>query len=98
MSEQPSPASLPVDSAEDPRLTQALEEYLTAMEAGHLPDRTGLRQRYPEIADQLDGCLEGLEFLHSAATRMHNSSSGALAGLGSPVPDETIPSLGEYEI
>jgi serine/threonine protein kinase len=56
-----------VRAADDPRLVRALEEYAAAVEAGHRPDRQGFQARYPEIAEALADCLEGLEFVQAAA-------------------------------
>ncbi len=53
--------------ADDPRLVAALEECLADLEGGLRPDRAALRERYPELADELLACLDGLEFVHRAA-------------------------------
>jgi hypothetical protein len=85
MSEQPIPLAAPEDTgqaAEDPRVTQALEEYLAALEAGQPPDPARLRERYPDIADVLSGLLGGLEFLHRASADIQASSCSPLAGRG----------------
>src|SRR5438105_2263888 len=58
---------------DDPRVIAALEAYLDALEAGSKPDRCSFLARYPDIADALDECLDGLEFVHSAAPHLHDS-------------------------
>ena len=40
-------------TGEDPRLAQALEEYLAALEAGRKPNRHEFLKRYPAIAGVL---------------------------------------------
>ena len=45
----------------DQGMIQVIEEYCTALEAGQVPDREELLARYPEIADELASCLNGLE-------------------------------------
>src|SRR5215471_11866234 len=80
MSEKASPALIPADTpspTDDPRMTQALEDHLAALEAGDRPDREQLRSRYPEIADELSGYLDGLEILHQTVAQMRASSCAA---------------------
>src|SRR5262245_4209874 len=55
------------EDAEDPRLLEALRQYQAAREAGQRPSRKDFLSRYPDIAAELAECLDGLEFLHSAA-------------------------------
>jgi WD40 repeat protein/serine/threonine protein kinase/tetratricopeptide (TPR) repeat protein len=62
---EPSPRSVPIQ--EDPRLAQALEEYILALETGAVPDRQRFVARHADIADVLVECLEGLEFIRTAA-------------------------------
>jgi eukaryotic-like serine/threonine-protein kinase len=84
--------------SEDPRVTQALEEYLAALEADQLPNRKQFLARFPDIAGPLEEYLEGLEFVHRTAVNMHASS-----GSGSPRPPRLSPNypepvLNDYEI
>jgi serine/threonine protein kinase len=98
MSRQPSPGCTPPDAvaaaatdpAEDPRLTQALEEYLAALEAGQCPSRQQFLARYPDIADRLADHLEGLDFLHTTAASMQ-------AGDGLP-PGGPAPCLEDFQV
>ena len=81
------------DGAEDPRVTLALEEYLAALEAGQVPDRTQLLARYPDVADVLGGYLDGLDFLHR--------TGGGNARRPRPAPPPAagpVPFLEDYEI
>jgi serine/threonine protein kinase/WD40 repeat protein/tetratricopeptide (TPR) repeat protein len=52
---------------DDPRVVQALEEYLAALEAGPRPDRQAFLARHGEIAAALGRALDGLEFIRTAA-------------------------------
>jgi serine/threonine protein kinase len=55
------------DLPDDPRLTEAVKEYLRQMEAGQAPSRQELLRRYPDLAAPLAQCLDGLELVHKAA-------------------------------
>src|SRR5262245_65563389 len=61
---------------EDPRLMQAVKEFLEELEAGRRPDRRPFLERYPDLAGPLTQCLDGLELVHRAATKEKQSSSG----------------------
>ena len=52
---------------DDPRLAQAVREYLKELESGQRPDRRRWLERYPDLADALGQCLDGLELVHRAA-------------------------------
>jgi serine/threonine protein kinase len=80
-------------SVDDPRVTQALEEYLSALESGQCPDRQLLHERYPDIADVLDDYLDGLDFMHRSASHLQ-AGGDAIPGAASNV----APSLEDYEI
>ena len=62
------------DPLDDPRLTQALEEYEAALEAGVKPDRRALLARYADIAGPLANCLESLEMLHATGSQLQPES------------------------
>src|SRR5262249_31278371 len=70
-------------AAEDSRLTQALEEYRTLLEAGRRPQRQDFLARYPEVAEALSECLAGLEFVHAAANPSQEDPGQSSAELGS---------------
>src|SRR5258706_13423569 len=58
--------------AEDPRLISAVKEYMALLEAGVHPSRHEFLARYPQIADELSICLDGLVSVHSAAAQMQS--------------------------
>ena len=89
------PAELP----DDPRLMQAVQEYLHLLEGGQAPNRAELLRRYPDLAEPLTQCLDGLEFVHKAAIRPRQSgptgAPGPTAGPGDNLPANP---LGDFQI
>src|SRR5262249_25795170 len=61
---------------EDPRVVQALEEYVAALEAGQAPDRRAFLERHSEGAEKLAGCLEGLGFVQMASPQLPGAGEG----------------------
>jgi serine/threonine protein kinase len=53
---------------DDPRVVEALDEYLAALEAGHKPDRRTFLAGHADIAGPLDECLAALEALHQSSS------------------------------
>jgi serine/threonine protein kinase len=80
---------------DDPRVIEALREYLAALEAGQRPNRREFLDRHPETARALAAALDGLEFVHSAAPQLRSAAAppaAAAAELSPAVP------LGDYRI
>jgi serine/threonine protein kinase/Flp pilus assembly protein TadD len=74
--EQPTaaaPDAAPASGVDDPRVLAALEEYQAALEAGQQPNRAAFLARYPEVADALGECLDGLALVRSAASDLSPS-------------------------
>src|SRR5215831_12690461 len=97
----PAPAA-PSESAlnlEDPRVIRAVQEYLAALEAGNKPDRRAFLARRPEIAEALAGCLDALEFVHTAVPSLHPLSGGSRAAAANSVAElrSEVP-LGDYSL
>jgi WD40 repeat protein/serine/threonine protein kinase len=90
----PNPAS--TGGLEDPHVIRALEEYRAALEAGGKCDRDEFLARYPEIAPSLAECLDGLDFVHQAASHWSQPA----------IPDTALPAaeiqpegpLGDFRI
>jgi len=61
---------LSVSSISDPRVVAALEEYLSSLKSGQRPSRQEFLARHAEIAQMLSECLDGLEFVQSAAHQL----------------------------
>jgi serine/threonine protein kinase/tetratricopeptide (TPR) repeat protein len=89
------PADAPVEE-DDPRVVAALEEYLAALEAGRRPDRRRFLARYAEIAGPLSSCLDGLELVRSAASRLNRSRPAPATSTGDAFRPSTR--LGDYLI
>jgi hypothetical protein len=53
---------LAVDSG-DPQVVAGLEDYLRAVESGAPVTREALLAKYPEVADVLGKCLDGLDLV-----------------------------------
>ena len=60
---------------DDDRVVAALEEYVKAQEAGEHVDLAAFTARFPDIAEVLIGCLEGIDFVRVAG-RLLASSAG----------------------
>jgi eukaryotic-like serine/threonine-protein kinase len=85
------------DMLDDPRVTQALEEYLAALEAGQKPNRKEFQARHADIAEALAGCLEGLEMMHSSASQLVPPESPSPFVPASMPADAAAP-LGDFRI
>jgi serine/threonine protein kinase len=79
---------------EDPRVIEALDEYLAALEAGHRPNRQAFLARHTEVATALDECLEGMDILHGA----DSASSLPGAGAGLELSGQPGTPLGDFRI
>ena len=68
---------------------RVLDEYLGALEAGNPPDRDALLAKHPDLADELQAALLGIDFVHGAAPR-----------LALEEPEDALPgrSLGDYRL
>jgi len=71
-------------SLDDPKVVQAMEEYLAAIEAGHDPERRAFLARHADIAGILEECLDSLEFVHQASRRLHGTGEPLAAVEGTP--------------
>jgi hypothetical protein len=60
--------------AQDERVTRAVEEYLAAWETGRRPNRQEFLAQHADIADALAECLDGLDFIRSAAPGLRQAT------------------------
>ena len=67
-------SSAEVRSVEDPRVIRCLHEYGLALQAGTRPPRQDILAMFPEIAEELSACLDGLEFVHHVAPQLGAAS------------------------
>ncbi|MEX0714023.1 MAG: protein kinase [Pirellulales bacterium] len=96
------PDPLADDAGLDSRLTRALEQYRLLLEAGHKPDRAEFLARDPTIADLLDECVAGLEFVHAAAPQLSGAGQARSApeawNAGSTERIQAAMALGDFRI
>ncbi|MEI8375185.1 MAG: serine/threonine-protein kinase [Planctomycetota bacterium] len=97
--DSPHPVTEPDDPlAEDPRLLKIVQEYHQALESGRQPDRRQWLQRYPDLAEALGPCLEGLELVHRAAP-LASPLSGSSPRLPSNTTEPLLANpLGDFQI
>jgi serine/threonine protein kinase len=50
---------------DDPRILASSREYLAELEAGRRPDRNAFIARFPELAEQLSECFDGIDLAQS---------------------------------
>jgi serine/threonine protein kinase len=62
-------------AVDDPRVVEALENYLAAIEAGEKPNRQAYLARHAEIAGALAECLDGLDALQAASSPGRSGSA-----------------------
>jgi serine/threonine protein kinase/Tfp pilus assembly protein PilF len=77
------------------RMAQVLEEYLAAAEQGKAPSREEFLARYPQLAEDLDACLEALHFIGKAAA---GARSVATAIVEAPAPESACGQLGDFRL
>jgi tetratricopeptide (TPR) repeat protein/serine/threonine protein kinase len=75
-------------------MAPALEEYLAATMAGTAPPREEFLARYPELADDLDACLEAIRFIGKAAEGPRSVAAEAAGAASEPAPGQ----LGDFRI
>ena len=93
---------------DDPRVVHDLRLYSSELKKGNRPDRVTLLARYPEIADQLADCLDGLKFVQEVAPQLHDDSGSSPTHVDEKVfpalapPDgessDDPPTIGRYRI
>ena len=92
------PADTTAVHDEDPRLLEAVQEYMTAVEAGRRPSQQELRAKYPEIADELSQCIQGLAFVNSAAAQIKAASPLAPDSSDSAIDMIAAKPLGDFKL
>jgi serine/threonine protein kinase len=92
------PSALRAEPAvDDPRIVEALEKYLAAVEAGEKPNRQAYLARHAEIAGALAECLDGLEALQAASSPGRSSSAERGSG-GTSADLQPEAPLGDFRI
>ena len=84
---------------DDPRVIQALDDYLAALEAGQKPDRRVFLARHAEVAEALAKCLDGLEFVQQAAPHLDQQVAEQKSALSAITGElATTTPLGDFRI
>jgi eukaryotic-like serine/threonine-protein kinase len=94
---RPDMQSISSPGLEDPRVIEALDEYVAALEAGQKPNRRAFLARHADVAEALAECLEGIEALH-AASSTGNASSSSSAGTRTTETWQPGTPLGDFRI
>ena len=69
-------APVPIFS-DDARFLQALEEYARLCRGGGKPNRAEFLARYPDVAANIEECLDGIEFVEQIAPQLRDASADA---------------------
>src|SRR5262245_24712157 len=84
---------------EDPRIVEVVQDYLSHLEKGEVPDRAEYVRRYAELAKAVEQCLEGLDLMHAESKRLRGRSGGEGSTPKITEPAEPLPeSLGDFRI
>lgn len=79
-------------------LAQALQEYQAALEAGQPPDRRGFAARFPELGDQLEDYLAGLEFIAAAAPAIRQAERDASDEADGVIDFGVLRQIGDFRL
>jgi serine/threonine protein kinase len=80
---------------DDPRVVQALDEYVAAIEAGRKPSRTAFLAAHADVAEALAKCLDGLEFIEKVSPQLQET---ALPPVESAAAAPSTGTLGDYRL
>jgi hypothetical protein len=89
----------------DERISEAIGEFLAAIEAGNA-DRSALLAKYQDVAGELTGCLEALDFMNAVAPQLASADAAVISGSPDPAhptsniqhPASNIGVLGDFRI
>jgi len=73
------PSDQTLAAEREARLIKVVRDYMSAVEAGHKPNRHDLVAHHPDIATELSACLAGLQFVNSAAAGLDPTSGSAIS-------------------
>jgi serine/threonine protein kinase/Flp pilus assembly protein TadD len=82
--------------AQESQLAVVVEEYLAALEAGQKPDPAEFVARYPDIANELGKCLDGLELVHRVGPQLTSATHSPNVVVADPAG--TVATLGDFRI
>lgn len=90
---------LPLDDpADSPRLVAAIREYEAALLAGKRLDRREFLARYADLGEELIDGIGGLDFLHSAGSRLQTSTSGRSSPAAATHNTPETGTLGDFRL
>jgi hypothetical protein len=95
--DEPTDGPAAAEPSEDPRLLAAVKEYQEAIAAGQQPDRRQFAARYPELAEELEACLQGLDLLNAMTSESMAPSRGARS-TKTAGPFSSADELGDFRI
>ncbi|HEV3342816.1 MAG TPA: serine/threonine-protein kinase [Pirellulales bacterium] len=87
------PSSPERDLLDDPRVLVVVQDYMAELDQGRAPDRGSYLNRYPELADAISQCLDGLEMVRAAGPRSSSAAAGRSLAT-EPAPQ----ALGDFQI
>ena len=67
---------------DDPRVAEAVEQYLALCESGKKPDRKEFLARFSDVAEELDADLERFEACHAPVDEAYNNPLFGMMGTG----------------
>ena len=88
----------PKPDLDDPRVIEALDEYMVALEAGHKPDREAFLAKHAAVAAALAECLDGMEMLHEVSSSAGIATGLPIGRLGLAPDGPQVSSLGDFHI
>ncbi len=83
---------------DDPRLINAVQEYMAAVEAGKRPNRQEFLAQHSDIAKDLSACLQGLAFINQAAAHISDASQSELKRGTTVQSDIPAQPLGDFQL
>lgn len=86
------------EEEDNPRLVEAVHEYMAAVEAGERPNRQEFIARHPDIAGDLSACLQGLAFINQAAAQISETTKGALGQACTVQGELPAQPLGDFQL
>lgn len=87
------------DDPNEPRIIEAVQEYLSDVESGRRPNRSDFLAAHADIAPALAAYLDALDFVHVAAPELDDSAASSETGRpGAPGPVDLAVPLGDFRI
>ena len=98
LSEQEGASKGPPQTIEDPRIIRGIQQYREALERGDRPDRDQILKQYPEVAEELAGCLDTLDFVHQVVPQFCDQAEGAKGGTPKSDYIRPLATVGDFRI